>query len=105
MSTNISDQSRPEIHSIFDVIHNEKIRLMKKGYHFFIGLGIVLFFFCIAPQLIHPWYCMIQSHNAKLYLVIYQPLLILIQMIAFNLVIDRIYKIPYFNRYRIMKKP
>ena len=101
----IDYNSRSKINSIFDIIHNEKTRIMKKGRNFFIGLVILVFLFSIVPQLLYPLYCLIPSHNTTLYLVIYQPIIMLFQMFFFNFLINRFYKDPYFDKYRIMKKP
>ena len=108
MSTKRDQKSTIKAYSIFDIICNEKIRIMKKGFQVFIGLGITISFFCFAPTLTYYIYRIISSSlNPKLLIAIGIPLSGGICELIFNLLMNHIYayKYDYFEQYRIIKKP
>ena len=97
----------PDIHSFFDLIHNEKIRLARKGWQIFIGLGLAIFYFCCLPTLLYPAYSLIASFDPLMVIVVGTTFIGASTHTIFNLVMNHIYasKYPYFEQYRIMKKP
>ena len=105
---NKEDQKlKPEVHSIMDLLHNEKIRLMKKGSQILVGLGITIFFFCCLPKLVFPLYSLISVLDPLILVLIGISATGSMNLLVYNLVMNHIYaqKYPYFEQYRIMNKP
>ena len=100
-------KSKAEISSTSDLFHNEKIRIMKKGPQAFIGLGVTIFWFCFFPKLVYPLYSLISTFNVTVIIVFWLPFTGLMLQLIINLIMNNIYssKYPYFEQYRIMKKP
>ena len=96
----------PEVNSIFDYIHNERARIMKKGPQAFIGLAIAIFYYTCVPTLLYPIYLQISSLSVMFLVGYFQSILGLLTYTIVNLIMNHIYnaKYPYFEQYRIMKQ-
>ena len=96
-----------EVHSIIDVLHNEKVRIMKKGIQACIGIWISIFFFCCLPKLLFPLYKMISFINPDVLIFTFMSLGGSMTHLVCNLIMNHIYssKYPYIEQYRIQKKP
>ena len=95
MNYNRDQKFIPEIHSISDLLHNEKVRFMKKGPYAFIGIAIAIFFFCCVPTLIFPLYCMISLLHPMLLVLISISGTGSIVHLSFNLIMNHIYASRY----------
>ena len=98
---------KTEIHSITDILHNEKVRLMKKGSQILIGLVITIFFFYCLPKLIFPLYSLISALDPLILVLVGISSANSMSFLFWNLIMNHIYahKYPYFEQYRIMNKP
>ena len=92
---------------MLEVIQNEKNRIIGKGLQGFIGLVLTICYFCFAPLLVYPLYCLLPHHNSTLLVVVGVPIVMGTNRLTFNLIMNHIYasKYPYFEQYRIMNKP
>ena len=102
-----ASKSTSERHSILELIHHEKARLMKKGWQAVIGFGIILFYFCCVPKLVYPIYRLFSSQRIEILVIVGITVVSLISRIGFNLIMNHIYasKYPYFEQYKITKQP
>ena len=93
--------------SIFGILHKEIIQIKRKGLQSLIGLGLTVFFFYGIPRLVYPWYCILQSYDLIILIVIGIPISVLIPMMIINLIMNNVYSSKYSSceKYRIMKKP
>ena len=95
------------LHLSWNIISNEITRIIRKGSQVLIGYSLVfIFFFCIS-NLVYPLYCLNQSHNIIVLLVIVSPIIVVLTTLLINLIMNHIYtsKYLYCEQYRIMNQP
>ena len=99
--------SVPEVKSFTSFLHNEKVRIYKTGYNYFIGLSLAAFYYILLPRLCYPLYKLLPHENQFLLALVGFPLVICISLFICNSLINIIYKIkhPYFEQYKISKSP
>ena len=99
--------SVPEVKSITSFLHNEKVRIYKTGYNYFIGLSLAAFYYILLPRLCYPLYKLLSHENQFLLVLVGFPASICFSLFICNSLINIIYKIkhPYFEQYKISKSP
>ena len=106
MSIREDTKSSSSIHSILNLLHKEKIRIMKNGWQGLIGLGLAIFYFYFIPRLLYPIYCLFSSQSITLLIPIGISVISSIARLVLNLIMNHIYasKYRYFEQYRITNK-
>ena len=97
----------PEIRSFWEILGNEKVRLLKTGYNYFIGLSMAGFYYIILPSLLYPLYTYLPYKNQYVLVLIGFPLSISVYVVIFQTLMNIVYKMkhPYFEQYKILKNP
>lgn len=102
-----STVSSSEIESLKDLIGNEEVRYVRKGYGLIFAILLVVSYFFVLPEMLFPLYMML-PYKDSFYMYIFGMILIhFIVFIVANLGIYFIYHLehPFFERYKITKEP
>ena len=101
------DNLHSKANSIFEFLHNEKLRLRKKGIFLVVGYGIILFYFLCLPTLLYPIYEWISSLDTFILVVCIQTFIGLATNFFMNVILNHIYnaKYQFIEQFKIQNKP
>jgi len=106
-SSTASTGSNSEIESMKDLLENEEIRYVRKGYGLISAIVITLSFYFLVPELAYPLYLMFPYKDNQLIIALGTFLVHLAVFSIANVTMYFIYhfEIPFFERYKISKEP
>lgn len=99
--------TRPEIKTILDIFHNEKVRMLSHGRYFFITLFLNFLFFWVLPKILYPVYLYLPHGNYSLLYFGGIIATILFTIITSNGFFSAVYslELPIFENFRINQEP
>ena len=107
MHINQWPNSLKEAQTIFDIFYNEIVRIKKKGWNVFIGIGITIVFYCVIPLLLFPLYQMVSFIHPGILIYMLTFLSNSMPFLVCNLIMNHVYssKYHFFEQYKIQNKP
>lgn len=102
-----STGTNSEIESFLDLLENEEVRYVRKGYGLLIALVLTSSFFFLLPDFLKPYYSYLPYDSKLMMYTVGTFILHTVTMVISNIVMYFIYtsRLNFFERYRISSEP